>query len=56
MATAACDGKSHSGAMYTEVGEDDEWGIQMSDERQIGGGVILGAWRCQVVGVYTPVA
>ncbi len=56
MATAACDGKSHSSAMRTEVGGDDEWDIQMSDEWQIGGGVTLVAWRCQGVGVYTPVA
>ncbi len=35
---------------------DDELGIQVSDEWQIGGGVILGARRCQVVVVYTPIA
>ncbi len=30
--------------------------IQMSGEWQIGGGVILGASKCQVVSAYTPVA
>ncbi len=41
---------------FRAIGVDDESGTQVSDECQVGDGVILGAWRCQGVSVYTPVA
>ncbi len=55
MTAASSDGRNHSSAMRI-TGVNDESGMQASYECQVGIGVVLGAWRYQVVGMYTPVA